>query len=152
MAAVKSKKKLPPRRQRLYFIIFSAFCVVIAAVLILSAFRDNIVFFRTPTDVMLKPAKPGERLRLGGLVKAGSVLEKPEGGHKFIITDGQNDLLVIYEGMLPSLFREGQGVVAYGAMGVDNKFHATEILAKHDEKYMPPEVYKSLTEKGGLHK
>lgn len=140
---------MKPRRQRLYFAILSVGCLAIATYMILTAFQDNIVFFRTPTDIMTKPVKPEEKFRVGGLVKAGSLVNKDE-NVSFVITDNANDLHVIYTGILPTLFREEQGVVAYGSLNADKVFVASEILAKHDEKYMPPEVYKALKERGYL--
>jgi cytochrome c-type biogenesis protein CcmE len=144
------KKKMPARRQRLYFVLFSGLCLVFAAVLILNAFQDNIVFFRTPTDLMTKPARIGEQIRIGGLVKTGTLKKNQDGSVEFVVTDKANDLIVKYSGTLPSLFREGQGVVAYGTLQSDRSFKASEILAKHDEKYMPPEVYKELKDRGYL--
>ena len=145
-----NRKKMAPRRQRLYFVIFSGICLAFAAFLILNAFKDNIVFFRTPTDLITKPARIGEQIRVGGLVKEGSFIKNKDGSVQFVITDNANDLKVKYSGELPSLFREKQGVVAYGALQPDKTFKANEILAKHDEKYMPPEVYKELKERGYL--
>lgn len=141
---------MPPRRQRMYFIIFSLGCVILAAFLVLNALRDNITLFKTPTDLATKPARIGDQIRIGGMVEGGSVKDLPDGTHEFMITDNKNDLIVRYKGILPSLFREKQGVVAYGAMDVDQTFHAKEILAKHDEKYMPPEVYKEMKQKGAV--
>lgn len=146
-----TKNKMKPRRQRLYFAVFSLICLIAAAYMILSAFRDNIVFFRTPTELVTKPVKANEQIRVGGLVKEGSI-EKSDSGATFIITDNNNDLFVKYTGILPTLFREGQGVVAYGSMSTDKTFNAQEILAKHDENYMPPEVYDELKERGYLRK
>jgi len=145
-------KKMKPRRQRLYFAIFSLICLAAAAFMILNAFQDNIVFFRTPTDLMTKPVKAGEQIRVGGLVKEGSFVKNEDGSSVFVITDTANDLTVKYSGTLPTLFREGQGVVAYGSVNADRSFAAKEILAKHDEKYMPPEVYQELKERGYLRK
>ena len=136
--------KTPARRQRLYFIIFSMLCITIATVVILVAFRDNIVFFKTPTDIVERPQKVGEQIRLGGIVKEGSLKENTDGSHQFVVTDNKHDLAVYYKGMLPNLFREKQGVVVYGAMGGDGVFLAHEVLAKHDEKYMPREVEKAI--------
>lgn len=144
--------KMKPRQQRFYFAIISLVLVAVAAFLILSAFRDNIVFFRTPTDLMTKPAKLGEQIRVGGLVKVGSFKKNNDGSSVFVITDNANDLTVKYSGTLPTLFREGQGVVAFGVLNSDKSFAAKDILAKHDEKYMPPEVYEELKQRGYLRK
>jgi cytochrome c-type biogenesis protein CcmE len=120
----------------------------IAAVLMLFAFRQSIVFFHTPSDVAEHKIAPGMRFRLGGLVQQGSV-QRGTGTHvAFTVTDTLQSVPVTYEGILPDLFREGQGVVAEGILGADGKFTADSVLAKHDETYMPPEVAKALKEKG----
>jgi len=120
----------------------------IAAILMLFAFQSSIVFFHTPSDVAEHKMSPGTRFRLGGLVKAGSV-ERGQGTHvAFTVTDTLQSVPVTYEGILPDLFREGQGVVAEGTLAPDGKFVADTVLAKHDETYMPPEVAKALKEKG----
>lgn len=120
----------------------------LAAILMLFAFRDAIVFFHTPSDVAENKIAAGQRFRLGGLVAEGSV-KRGEGRHvAFSVTDTLKTLPVTYDGILPDLFREGQGVVAEGAMSADGVFQADSVLAKHDETYMPPEVAKALQEKG----
>jgi cytochrome c-type biogenesis protein CcmE len=122
--------------------------LAIAAVLVLNAMRGSIVFFNSPTDVVEKGTKPGERIRLGGLVKEGSVARGENLAVRFEVTDGRNSIKVAYQGLLPDLFREGQGVIAEGAMQPGGTFKADSVLAKHDEKYMPREVEKALKAQG----
>ena len=120
----------------------------LATVLMLFALRDRIVFFHTPSDVIEKNLTAGQRFRLGGLVAEGSV-RRGEGVHvEFVVTDTIQKVPVSYEGLLPDLFREGQGVVAEGALDNQGRFVADSVLAKHDEIYMPPEVAAALKEKG----
>ena len=137
---------MSPKVKRLAVIAAIAALLGIAAMLVLSALRDNIVFFYTPTEIKKSDAKLGESMRLGGLVKEGSVTID---GLKsvFTVTDGTAEITVRYDNALPSLFREGQGVVAEGAMSNDN-FIASNVLAKHDENYMPAEVAKKLKDSG----
>jgi len=119
----------------------------VATALVLTAFRDNIVFFYSPSDIQTKHVAPGQRIRIGGLVEAKSVVR--EGNTtEFVVTDKAHDLKVRYTGLLPDLFREGQGVVANGKLGPGGIFIADEVLAKHDEKYMPPEVVDALKKTG----
>jgi cytochrome c-type biogenesis protein CcmE len=120
----------------------------IAVGLVLFALRDSIVFFHTPSDLAEKPIVAGQRFRLGGLVATGSV--KRGGGTKidFVVTDTLKSVPVAYEGVLPDLFKEGQGVVAEGRLSPEGTFVADTVLAKHDENYMPPEVAKALEAKG----
>jgi cytochrome c-type biogenesis protein CcmE len=122
--------------------------LTLAAGLVLFALRDSIVFFHTPSDLAEKPIAAGQRFRLGGLVAEGSV--KRGGGTKidFIVTDTLKTVPVVYEGVLPDLFKEGQGVVAEGKLSPEGTFLADSVLAKHDENYMPPEVAKALEAKG----
>jgi cytochrome c-type biogenesis protein CcmE len=138
------------RKGKRLALIFGALGVLgVAAGLMLFALRDNIVFFYTPSEFAQKRPAPGARLRLGGLVKQGSV-QKSEGGKvDFVVTDaGDGALAVTYTGLLPDLFREGQGVVAEGALGADGVFHADSVLAKHDERYMPREMADALKKQG----
>ena len=115
--------------------------------LALFALRDTIVFFYGPTELAEKNVAPGTRLRIGGLVKPGSL--RREGAHvRFAVTDNAHDVAVSYTGLLPDLFREGQGVVAEGALGAGNLLQADNILAKHDERYMPREVADALKKQG----
>ena len=127
---------------------FQGSCVLgAAATLVLSALSDNIVFFYSPTQLAEKHLSPDRRFRLGGLVENGSV--RKEGTEvRFRVTDLRKSVEVVYRGILPDLFREGQGVIAEGSLGPDGIFVAREVLAKHDENYMPPEVAKALKESG----
>ena len=115
--------------------------------LVLNAMRDSIVFFSTPSMAAEKQIPTGKRFRLGGLVQPGSLVRGDNLAVNFSVADGAATLPVAYKGILPDLFREGQGVVAHGKLGADGVFVADEVLAKHDEKYMPPEVAKSLKNK-----
>jgi cytochrome c-type biogenesis protein CcmE len=120
----------------------------VAAILMLFAFQQSIVFFHTPSDVAARKIAPDARFRLGGLVAQGSVVRGAGTHVEFAVTDTLETVPVTYEGILPDLFREGQGVVAEGRIGADGRFVADTVLAKHDETYMPPEVAKALQEKG----
>jgi cytochrome c-type biogenesis protein CcmE len=137
------------KRRRLILLLVCGLGVGSAAALTLFAFSDNLVFFVTPTD--LAKTNPGSRaVRLGGLVEQGS-LQRSSGGQataRFRVTDGGASVAVTYRGLLPDLFREGQGVVALGAMQPDGTFKASEVLAKHDENYMPKEVAEALKKSG----
>jgi len=137
------------RKQRRAVLIGTSLAVLALAVgLVLMALRDSIVFFYTPSEVAEKHLDAGQRFRLGGLVESGS-LKRGEGTTvSFLVTDKRATLPVTYTGVLPDLFREGQGVVAEGMLSADGVFHADSVLAKHDEKYMPPEVAKKLKEQG----
>ncbi|MCC9620699.1 cytochrome c maturation protein CcmE [Thalassospira sp. MA62] len=121
-----------------------------AAALMLTAFEDSVVFFFSPTEIVEKsPIDPDQRLRIGGLVEEGSVAKQNDGQTvAFVVTDMAEEVPVSYRGILPDLFREGQGVVAEGHMSADGTFIASEVLAKHDENYMPPEVAESLKKSG----
>jgi cytochrome c-type biogenesis protein CcmE len=133
------------RKQRRLVLIGSSLGVLaLAAVLVLSALKDSIVFFNSPTDVVEKKVPPGSRIRLGGLVKPGTLQRGDQLAVHFEVTDGNRAIAVSYQGILPDLFREGQGVIARGRLGADGVFVAEEVLAKHDENYMPPEVADSL--------
>jgi cytochrome c-type biogenesis protein CcmE len=119
-----------------------------ATALVLAAFSDNLVFFYSPSELAAKPRAAGQRIRVGGLVETRSVAHI-DGGHvAFRVTDGKTDMTVTYDGALPDLFREGQGVVAEGRLGTDGVFVASTVLAKHDERYMPPEVVDALKKSG----
>jgi len=135
----------PARKRRLYWVLGILAGVGIAGALALSAFQKNVMFFFDPSQVVAGEVKPGERFRLGGMVAEHS-FHREAGSLEvnFIVTDFKNNLPVKYTGVLPDLFREGQGVVAHGRIGKDGVFMADEVLAKHDEKYMPPEVARSL--------
>jgi cytochrome c-type biogenesis protein CcmE len=138
---------MTPKRRRLWLLLGSLSALGVAAALVLTALNDNLVFFYSPTQVAEKSLGPERRFRLGGLVEEGSV-QKEGQIVRFTITDTNKTLKVVYRGILPDLFREGQGVIAEGSLGPDGVFAAREILAKHDENYMPPEVAKALKESG----
>ncbi len=122
--------------------------LAIAAALVLNAFRDSIVFFSTPSMVAEKQITVGQRFRLGGLVREGSLKRGDKLHVTFDVTDGNKTLAVNYQGILPDLFREGQGVVAEGALDASGRFKADTVLAKHDETYMPKVVADALKEQG----
>jgi cytochrome c-type biogenesis protein CcmE len=137
------------RRQRRLVLIGGSLAVLAVAVaLVLGALRDSIVFFNSPSDVAEKHVAPGARIRLGGLVKTGSLMRGDNLQIRFAVTDGRSELPVSYRGVLPDLFREGQGVVAEGALDGAGVFNADTILAKHDETYMPKEVADALKKSG----
>jgi cytochrome c-type biogenesis protein CcmE len=137
------------RKQRRLVLIGSSLAVLVLAVgLMLTAFKDSIVFFNSPTDVVEKQVAPGARIRLGGLVKEGSITRGDNLQVRFEVTDGRNTIPVAYQGLLPDLFREGQGVVTEGALDRAGLFKADSVLAKHDENYMPREVVESLKARG----
>jgi len=137
------------KRRRLIFVLAGMSCLGIATALVLNAFDDNLVFFYSPTDVLQKHPSTSKRLRIGGLVETGSLVTS-DGGKRFDfkVTDGKTDMAVSYVGVVPALFREGQGVVAEGKLSADGSFSAANLLAKHDEKYMPPEVAEALKKSG----
>lgn len=135
------------KTQRLWFVIFALMCLSAATLLTLNALKSDIVFFYTPSDIQTQPIDPAKNIRIGGLVEVGSVKQEPDGSMHFTVTDGKEVLIVHYKGMLPNLFREGQGVVAEGTLK-NNMLEASRILAKHDENYMPPEVADALKESG----
>lgn len=120
----------------------------IAVGLVLFALSDNIVFFYSPAELAQKHVAPGTRLRIGGLVKEGSVARGEGRSVAFTVTDRVGDIRVTYTGLLPDLFREGQGVVVDGALGPDASFRADSVLAKHDERYMPRDVAEALKKQG----
>jgi cytochrome c-type biogenesis protein CcmE len=139
------------KRRRLYLLLACGLGVGTASALALNAFSDNLVFFLAPSDLAAKAPKPGRTFRLGGLVEAGSLRRTTDDGHPsatFRVTDGGAAVEVTYTGILPDLFREGQGMVALGAMQPDGTFRAAEVLAKHDETYMPRDVADALKKSG----
>jgi cytochrome c-type biogenesis protein CcmE len=137
------------RKQRRGVLIGTCVAVLGVAVgLVLYAMRDSIVFFYSPSEVAAMEIAPGTRFRLGGLVENGSVVRGEGTTIRFVITDQAKTLPVTFTGVLPDLFREGQGVVAEGTLTPDGVFHADNVLAKHDENYMPPEVAKKLKAQG----
>jgi len=138
---------MTPKRKRLWLLLGSLAVLGVAAALVLNALNDNLVFFYSPSQVTEKHIAPERRFRLGGLVEAGTV-QKNGQEVRFTVTDTHKTVQVVYRGLLPDLFREGQGVVAEGSLGADGVFVAREVLAKHDENYMPPEVAKAIKEAG----
>ena len=135
---------MKPRHKRLAFITVGVIGLTVAALFVLNAFQSNLVFFFSPTEVYAGKAPTDRTFRIGGMVEQGSVRRSPDGlKAEFVVTDMQQRLTVKYEGLLPDLFREGQGVVAQGRLQ-DRVFIAREVLAKHDEKYMPPEAAQAL--------
>ena len=130
---------MKPRTKRIAAIVVGLVALGSATALVLSAFQQNLVFFFTPSQVAAKEAPLGKTFRIGGMVEKGSV--KREGIEvRFVVTDTAKTIAVVYRGALPDLFREGKGVVAQGQLAADGVFHAREVLAKHDENYMPPEA------------
>ena len=143
------KKPRMTRKQRKLTIIGGALAVLAVAVgLVLNALRDSIVFFSTPTMVAEKHVAPGTRFRLGGLVQPGSLVRGDNLAVNFSVADGSATVPVAYKGILPDLFREGQGVVAEGALDASGVFKADTVLAKHDENYMPKDVADALKKQG----
>jgi cytochrome c-type biogenesis protein CcmE len=137
------------RKQRRLTLIGAALAVLgVAAGLVLTALNDQIVFFNSPTDIATKGTKPGERIRLGGLVETGTVERGEKLVVRFKVTDGNKSIPVAYTGILPDLFREGQGVVTEGTIDAAGVFRADSVLAKHDENYMPREVADALKKQG----
>jgi cytochrome c-type biogenesis protein CcmE len=140
------------KHRRLLWLMASLGLMALAATAILYAFRDNMVFFYTPTQLaekrQLAGFDPSRALRIGGLVEKGSIVNLPEGGMRFTITDLNATIAVTYRGMVPSLFRENQGVVAQGLLAADGSLRAETILAKHDENYMPRSVVEALKASG----
>jgi cytochrome c-type biogenesis protein CcmE len=140
------------RHKRLLFISLAVVALVAAVLLVMNAFRDNLVFFFSPTEVAAGKAPANGTFRLGGLVTVGSIQKGPAPLElRFTVTDLAKEMRVHYIGSLPDLFREGQGVVAEGRLGPDGEFQARTILAKHDENYMPPEVAQALKKSGAAH-
>ena len=135
------------KRRRLYFVGLGLLGLFSATALMLTAMEDNLVFFFSPTEMKDRAVAPEQRLRIGGLVEEGSVIKDGD-TVRFTVTDTVEKLNVQYTGILPDLFREGQGIVAEGRLEADGRFRADNVLAKHDETYMPPEVAKALKEKG----
>ena len=135
------------RRRRLGLLLAGLACGGVALALVLQAFRSNIVFFFSPTQVAAQEAPAARSFRLGGLVQPGSLRREGDGMTiRFVVTDTARDVPVVYRGLLPDLFREGKGVVARGRLRGDGVFVASEVLAKHDENYMPPEAAAALRE------
>jgi cytochrome c-type biogenesis protein CcmE len=130
-----------PRHKRIAAIGIGVVALGAATALVLSAFQENLVFFFTPSEVAANKAPQGRTFRIGGMVEKGSIRRQADGVTvQFTVTDTAKSLAVAYKGSLPDLFREGKGVVAQGQLGADGVFRANEVLAKHDENYMPPEA------------
>lgn len=141
---------MTPRRRRMWLVLGIVAGVGISGALTLSAFRQNVTFFFDPSEVAAGHVPVGERFRLGGMVEQGTLRRVPGSLEvRFIVTDFSHDVPVVYDKVLPDLFREGAGVVAHGRLRADGTFVADEVLAKHDEKYMPPEVARSLKRRHG---
>ena len=138
---------MKPRHKRMAFVLAGIAGVAVAAFLILNAFRSNIVFAFSPSEVRQGKVPAGANFRLGGLVEKGSLQRDKDGlTVHFVVTDLAESIKVTYRGLLPDLFQEGAGAVSLGKMDADGSFHAEQVLAKHDEKYMPPEAAKALQE------
>jgi cytochrome c-type biogenesis protein CcmE len=136
------------KRRRLLALAAGLLALGASAAFALSALRDTLVFFYSPSEIEAKDLPPGRTFRIGGLVEEGSLATGGDGQVSFRVTDLKQAVPVTYKGVLPDLFREGQGVVAQGALAADGTFVATEVLAKHDENYMPPEVADALKKSG----
>jgi len=132
---------MKPRHRRLILVVAGLALLGVTAALVLNAFQSNLVFFVSPSQVAAKEAPINKTFRLGGMVEQGSLKRLPDGlTVEFVVTDTAKTIPVRYKGILPDLFREGKGVVAQGRLDADGTFHAQEVLAKHDENYMPPEA------------
>ena len=137
------------KRRRLLALVLGLGMLGAATAMVLAAFNDTLVFFYSPSDLAAKAIGPGRRIRVGGLVENQSLVRQTDGRSvDFRVTDGKTDIGVVFDGALPDLFREGQGVVAEGRLRGDGVFVATSVFAKHDEKYMPPEVAEALKKAG----
>jgi cytochrome c-type biogenesis protein CcmE len=139
---------MKPKHQRLVFIAVTTIFLCLSVLLTMRAFRDNLVFFFSPSELAERSLSAEQRMRVGGLVETGSIVRADNDKVTFTITDGKATLKVQYQGLLPNLFREGQGVVAEGYLTGDGTFDAKTILAKHDENYMPKEVMDALKKTG----
>ena len=141
---------MKPRTKRALWIVAGLAGLGVAATLVLNAFQSNLVFFFTPTQVAANEAPQGRNFRVGGLVEEGSLQRDKDGlTVRFRVTDTAQTIPVVFTGILPDLFKEGKGVVAQGKLGPDGIFHAREVLAKHDENYMPPEAAHAVAKAGG---
>ncbi len=138
----------PRKRRRLYFAAALLIAGAGGAALVLVALKDNVLYFYSPSDIAAKHVTAGVAFRIGGLVEKGSVTHGPHAETRFIVTDGRAAVPISFRGVLPDLFREGQGIVALGALTDKGVFDASEVLAKHDERYMPPEVVDALKRSG----
>jgi len=141
------------RHKRIIFIVASLAALGLATWLVLGAFRNNLVFFFSPTQVAAKEAPVGRTFRIGGLVEQGTLKRDTDGlTIRFSVTDTATTLPVVYKGILPDLFKEGRGCVAQGKVGTDGVFYADQIMAKHDENYMPPEAARALDQAKDMEK
>lgn len=147
MPATARRKGMTRKQKRIAIIAGLAVVVALATALVLVALRDQIVFFYSPSDIAAREVAIGQPIRLGGLVKEASWTRSGQ-ENTFTITDGGDEIVAFYSGILPDLFREGQGVVAEGSMGPDGRFIASNVLAKHDENYIPKEVVDALKAQG----
>jgi cytochrome c-type biogenesis protein CcmE len=139
---------MKPKHQRLTFIAISMIFLCVAVLLTLQAFKENLVFFYSPSDLSAKAVAADQTIRIGGLVETGSIQHGEGDLITFTVTDGTSSITVAYRGLLPNLFREGQGIVAEGRLANPTRFEAKTILAKHDETYIPREVVDSLKKTG----
>lgn len=140
---------MKPRQKRFLFIVVAVVALALVVGLVLNALDKNVSLYFTPTQVFNNEAPQGRSFRIGGLVEEGSVKRQEDGlTVKFVITDGHKSIPVVYKGILPDLFKEGKGVVAQGRVEADGMMHADEVLAKHDENYMPPEAADALEKAG----
>lgn len=148
----RQRRRYARKSHRLWIMLLCLICLAAASALVLRAFSSSIVFFMAPSQALEHPPRPDQSIRLGGMVVAGSLKRHmgpdatPE--NRFDVTDGQKAVTVIYRGVLPDLFREGQSVIAMGVMTADKTLQASEVLAKHDETYMPKEVAEALRKSG----
>ncbi len=139
----------PTRKRRLIAVLLILAGVGTASTIAFYSLQENLLYFQSPSELALQPIPPGRQFRLGGLVKPGTVSREGDGlVTRFVVTDGPEEIVVEYVGTLPDLFREGQGVIARGSLDSAGLFAATEVLAKHDENYMPPEVADALEKSG----
>jgi len=140
---------MTPRKKRILVVCMMIAGISVAALLILTAFEKNLMYFYSPTEIINGEAPQSRSFRIGGLVVSDTVIRNPDDLKvSFVLTDTVNEIKVIYDGILPDLFREGQGIVANGKLQSENVFIADEVLAKHDENYMPPEVADALEKAG----
>lgn len=148
IAQTTGRRGMTRKQRRLTMIGLAGLVLAVALALILIALSDRIVFFNSPSDVLAEPPAEGQRIRLGGLVAEDSYRSIGNGAYEFAVTDLVATVQVTYNGFLPDLFREGQGVITEGTLGPDGVFQADSVLAKHDEAYMPAEVEQALREQG----